>query len=747
DPQPPVVVADPAPAGAPAPAVDLVPDFERAPEPAQTPEAQVGQTEGGASQDEGSKADAEVREPVAPIEEDGGRLEVKVVNVGASDVVEGPEAVTLPEGTNEGGVIEDSASEPSSTPDVTSLSDLGSDPTPASNPSSEPAPGSAPTPAPCPLSSAPVPVLDPAPTVGQASVPVATGGQFADPASVLPADSASISPSDQSPHPSAVPAPDAAASPSPSPISSQDPADALGATRAPGLDESITPTPTPAPAPVGLHDGPESAPVLAIVGLSTPTSASEGESGAEPASNSVAVLGSASGVAGNELLAQMVQTHQVEVAGEVEKPGVQVAETPPDNQTENGVGATERSGVISSEKEQAGVALVSADVEMKGDLEPMAEPAEEQVNTSGVIAPTLASESRGYDVGQFVQDTAPVPPPEPDLAPAALSNSTPARDPLVTPLPASPALAPTLGGTSTPVPEAVLPSEPTPIQLVNPPELPTSGPSTPVSVPTPSEKSQPRPDSGSTLVPALASAPAAANSVPAAEVAPVPVPNPTFEPTPALVPTPTELPASTPTTDPILAQASVPGDSAPTFTPAPTSVPVFDSDAVLGSNSGLSPAFVPASVSDIPAPVHKAPATAPIPEAPSVVVPSSPAHLAIPASSQSPDPSSVLDTTSEPASQPTQPRAPEATPVPLPPHAPSSIPTVASELELIPNLEAKSGFGAVPVLEPTSESTVDSASTHNPAPSLTQGTDSGSQPAPGPAPVSDSTTAQDPGQY
>ncbi|KAG9083621.1 hypothetical protein FRC06_004454, partial [Ceratobasidium sp. 370] len=345
--QPPVVVADPAPAGAPAPAVDLVPDCDRASEPAPTPEAQVGQTEGGASKDEVSNADAEVHEPVAPIEEDCGRPE---------------------EGTHEGGVMEDSA----------------------------------------------------------------TAGQFADPASVPPADSASISPSDPSPNPSAVPAPDAAASPSPSPVSAQDPAvvpahgepdstlapgqtseAALGAARAPGLDASTTPTPTPAPAPVELHDGPESAPVLAIVPPSTPALALEGESGAEPASNPVAALGSASGVAGNELPAQTAQvedripaanqademgsggrldTHQVEVAGEVEKPGVQVAETPSDNQTENGVGATERSGVISSEKEQAGVALVSADVEMKGDLEPMAEPAEEQVNTSGVIAPTLASE-------------------------------------------------------------------------------------------------------------------------------------------------------------------------------------------------------------------------------------------------------------------------------------------------------------------------------------------------------------------
>ncbi|KAG9078352.1 hypothetical protein FRC06_008410, partial [Ceratobasidium sp. 370] len=775
--------------------------FDRASEPAPTPGAQVGQTEGGASEDDVSKADAEVREPVAPIEEDGGRPEeVKVANVGASDVVEGPEAVTLPEETNEGGVMEDSGFEPSSTPDVISISDLGSDPTPASNPSFEPAPGSAPTLTPCPLSSAPVPVLDPAPTVGQASVPIATGGHLADPASVLPADSASISPSGQSPHPSAVPAPDAAASPSPSPVSPQDPAvvpahgetdstlapgqtseATLGAARAPGLDASTTPTPKPAPAPVGLHDRPESAPVLAIVPPSTTAPALEGGSGAKRASNPVAVLVSASGVAGNEPPAQTVQvedripaanqademgsegrldTHQVEVAREVGKPVVQVAETASDDQTGNGAGPTGMSGVISSVKEQAGVAPVPANVDIKGDSEPVAEPAEEQVNTSGVIAPTLEDESRGDNIEQFVRDTGaffylcavgigtqsvldPVPPPEPGLAPAALSNSNPARDPLLTPLPASPAPAPTLDQTSTPAPEAVLPSEPTPIQLVNPPELPTSGPSAPVSAPTPSAASQPSPGSASTPVPAPASALAAANSVPGARVAPVPVPNPTSEPTPAsapvpapapvssLAPTPIELPASTPNIDPLPAQASVPGDSAPTSTPAPASVPVLDSDVVLGSNSGLSPAFVPASVSDVPAPVHETPAAAPVPEAPPVVMPSSPAYVAIPAST----------------SQPTQPPAPEATPVPLPPHAPSSVPAVNLELELVPSpvaVPARAqtailGSDSAPTPPPTRMSTL--MPDLEPKSGSGAGTESGFQPAPGPAPVSDSTTA------
>lgn len=118
DPQPPAVVADSTRAGPSAPVIDAVPDFGRASEPGPTPEAQVSQTEGGASKGDVLTVDAEVHGPVVPVEapqaasgdepaKDGERPEdIGVVTVGTSNVVEGTEAVAPFEEKDEGRVTE-----------------------------------------------------------------------------------------------------------------------------------------------------------------------------------------------------------------------------------------------------------------------------------------------------------------------------------------------------------------------------------------------------------------------------------------------------------------------------------------------------------------------------------------------------------------------------------------------------------------------------------------------------------------
>ncbi|KAG8717925.1 hypothetical protein FRC08_006345 [Ceratobasidium sp. 394] len=790
--------SDPAPTIPPTLAVGAVPDFDRASESASTLEAQAGQTEGGADKDEVSKLDGEVQEPVVsvegpllvgqaasgvePVEDDDGKPEeVGVTNVGANGVVEGVEAVVPSEGKDDQ-VVGAPDSVPLSTPDITSVSNLepvpglALDSTIASNPASEPAmiPESPHVLAPSPLAPAPAP-LDPIPTADQASGPVATGGQPIEPASAPLVDSALISLSEASPGPLAVPASDEVAAPATQdpPVTpaheesnpAQSSEGAPDAASISGLDGSIIPT--LAPAPVQPHEGLEPVPELPVLPPSSPAEVPENQPGVGFAFDLVVTPDLASGIVVDEPDAQTapveekvptanqvdegaggecLDTRDVEAAGEMEKP------VRPVTAEDRGAGATELGGVPSSEKGETDVTPAPANVDAKGDSEPAEEPAREQVYTSGVVAPILEEESKGNEIGQIVMHAAPVPTSEPSAIPATLSGPNLTRDPLLTPLPASP-VASTLDQAPTPTPEAIPPLEPASVQLMSLAVLPTVDLAVPVSPPVPSATSEPSPDSISAPAPtptlALDSVVDPVSSqapVLASEVAPVSLVESTLasDPVPAFAPSSNLTPASAsplvsePIAAPVLAQAPV----FPDVAPVPAPVPVVDPCAAhpVGSQATLPLTATPVSgPCDVPVPTSETPIPAPGPEAPC-----DPAPGATPTSSEDSSFNPALDPASEPASQSQSP-APDAVPAQLP-HVPSPIP----ELEpvhnpvivedvptpaqtailapdstptppptrtstLVPDLEPQPGPGAIPILAPA-ELVINSVPTQTQAP-------------------------------
>ncbi|KAG9101281.1 hypothetical protein FS749_008253 [Ceratobasidium sp. UAMH 11750] len=811
DPPPLALKSDSAPTSPPTLAVGAVPEFDRAPESAPILEAQVGQTEGGADKDEVSKVDAEVREPVVQVEEP---LLVGQAASGVGPVeVQGVEAVAPSEG-KDNQVVGAPDSVPLSVPGMTPgpilerVSDIIPDSTPASNLASEPAMilESPPAPAPSsPLAPAPAP-LDPVPTVNQASVPVVTGEQLVDPDYAPPADSAPISMSEASPGPLAVPASDEVAAPPAQypPVTaahesnSAQSSEGVLAVPVSGLDVSIMPT--LAPAPVQPHEVLKPVPELAVLPPSNPAGA------LESALNPITAPDSASGIVVDEPAAQTapveekvpttnqadegvgeerLDTPDVEVAGEV---GLVV----PVAMENEDASATELGGVTPSEEETDGTPA-PANIDTKGDLEPVEEPAREQIDTSGVVAPMLEEESKGNDM----MHTALAPTSGPSPVSAALYDPNLTRNPLLTPLPASP-VAPTLDQTPTPAPEAVPPLEPASVQPTNPPMLPTVDLVVPVSPPVPAATSEPSPGPTSAPTPTLAIAPdpvadpvSSQASVLASEPAPVSLVNPVSESTlassPVPAPAPSSNPISTPTsplistpiTAPVPAQAPVFPDAAP----APAPVPVADACAAhpVDSQATLPPTSAPVSgPCDVPVPISETPIPAPGPE-----VPCDPAPGVTPTSTEGPSSNPALDLSSEPAFRSAQSPALDVVPAQLP-HAPSSIPELEPVADpvavedvpaaaqttilapdstptppptrtstLVPDLEPQPGPGAVPILAPTSEPIIDSvpAQTQAPVPTAPEPADlvlaleppadlALNQPlAPGPALVSHSAVA------